>query len=130
MIAQRESAELAEKLPGETCTKQGIEEDQLVLYSDRGSAMWWKSVAYLLEDLGVGKSDTRPHTPMENPESESQFEKMNCQPDYPGQSEGLRRVRGWATGFFHGCNREHRHAGPALMTPAMGHYGQAESVQQ
>ena len=39
MIAKRESAELAEKLIAETCTKQGIEEDQLILHSDRGSAM-------------------------------------------------------------------------------------------
>ncbi|MCP4536028.1 MAG: transposase family protein, partial [Chloroflexi bacterium] len=38
MIAAQESGELAEKLIGETCAKQEIEKDQLILHSDRGSA--------------------------------------------------------------------------------------------
>jgi transposase InsO family protein len=65
MIALEESAELARTLIVETCAKQGIEEDQLTLHSDRGSAMRSKSVAQLLIDLGVAKSPpgrTRPRT--------------------------------------------------------------------
>jgi putative transposase len=130
MIAKQESAELAEKLIAETCAKQGIEEDQLILHSDRGSAMRSKTVTDLLEDLGVAKSHSRPYTPTDNPYSESQFKTMKYQPDYPDKFEGLTHARGWARGFFQRYNHEHRHTGLALMTPAMVHYGQAESMQE
>jgi putative transposase len=48
MIAKKESGGLAEKLIVETCAKQGIEKDQLILHSDRGSAMRSKTVTDLL----------------------------------------------------------------------------------
>jgi len=73
MIAERELAGLAEQLIAETCAKQGIEQDQLILHADRGSAMRSKTVAQLLIDLGVAKSHSRPSTPTDNPYSESQF---------------------------------------------------------
>jgi putative transposase len=130
MIAKRESAELAEKLIAETCGKQEIEEDQLILHSDRGSAMRSKTVGDLLGDLGVVKSHSRPYTPTDNPYSESQFKTMKYQPDYPDKFEGLTHARRWAREFFRWYNQEHRHTGLALMTPAMVHYGQAEGVQE
>ncbi|MEA3375133.1 MAG: IS3 family transposase [Chloroflexota bacterium] len=130
MIAKRESGELAEKLIAETCAKQGIEQDQLILHSDRGSAMRSKTVADLLGELGVAKSHTRPYTPTDNPYSESQFKTMKYQPDYPEKFEGLTHARGWAREFFQWYHHEHRHTGLALMTPAMVHYGQVESVQE
>jgi len=130
MMAKRESAELAEKLIAETCERQEIEEDQLVLHSDRGSAMRSKTVTDLLEDLGVVKSHSRPYTPMDNPYSESQFKTMKYQPDYPDKFEGFSHARGWARGFLQWYNQEHRHTGLGLMTPAMVHYGQVESVQE
>jgi putative transposase len=130
MIAKRESGELAAKVIAETCAKQGIEEDQLILHSDRGSAMRSKTVTDLLRDLGVAKSQSRPYTPTDNPYSESQFKTMKYQPDYPDKFEGLTHARGWARGFFQWYNREHRHTGLGLMTPAMVHYGQAESVRE
>jgi putative transposase len=130
MIATKESGELAEKLIAETCAKQGIEKDQLILHSDRGSAMRSKTVTDLLGDLGVVKSHSRPHTPTDNPYSESQFKTMKYQPDYPDTFDGVIHARGWARGFFRWYNQEHRHTGLGLMTPAMVHYGQAESVQE
>ena len=130
MIAKRESGELAEKLIAETCAKQGIEQDQLILHSDRGSAMRSKTVTDLLGDLGVARSHSRPYTPTDNPYSESQFKTMKYQPDYPDKFEGLLHARGWARGFFRWYNQEHRHTGLALMTPAMVHYGQAQRVQE
>jgi len=39
MIAERESATLAEELIAQTCTRQGIERGQLTIHADRGSAM-------------------------------------------------------------------------------------------
>lgn len=60
LIAERELATLAHQLVAETCTKQGIEPDQLVLHADRGSATTSKTLALRLADLGVGKSHSRP----------------------------------------------------------------------
>jgi putative transposase len=76
MIANQESGELARQLIAETCAKQGIEWDRLILHADRGSAMRSKTVRELLADLGVSKSYSRPRTPTDNPYSEAQFKTM------------------------------------------------------
>ena len=130
MIAQRESAELAEQLISETCAKQGIELDQLTLHADRGSAMRSKTVAQLLIDLGIAKSHSRPYTPADNAFSEAHFKTLKYRPDYPDEFEGECHARQWARDFFGWYNQEHHHTGLALMTPAMVHYGQAETVRE
>ena len=71
MVATRESAALAEKLIGATCAKQGIARGQLTIHADRGSSMTSKPVAFLLADLGVTQSHSRPHVCNDNPYSES-----------------------------------------------------------
>jgi len=76
LIAEQESAQLAKQLIAESCRKQGIEPDQLVLHADRGSPMKAKTVAQLLADLRVTKSHSRPHVPNDNPYSEAQFKTM------------------------------------------------------
>jgi putative transposase len=130
MIAERELARLAEQLIGETCAKQGIPREQLVLHSDRGSAMRSKTVAELLFHLGVAKSHSRPYTPTDNPYSESQFKTMKYRPEYPERFNEREEARGWARGFFHWYNHEHHHSGLGLMTPAAVHYGLAEMVYE
>lgn len=130
MVAPRESGELAERLIAETCGKQGIKRDQLILHSDRGSAMRSKNVNELLKTLGVEKSHSRPYTPTDNPFSESQFKTMKYRPEYPGEFGGIIPARGWTRAFVHWYNQEHHHTGLALMTPATVHYGQVESVRK
>jgi putative transposase len=130
MIATRESGELAEKLIGETCAKQGIEKDQLILHSDRGSAMRSKTVKDLLKVLGVEKSHSRPYTPTDNPYSESHFKTMKYRPDYPEEFSGITQARGWMQAFVQWYNNEHHHTGLALMTPETVHYGQVENVRK
>jgi putative transposase len=130
MLADRESAELAHQLIAETCAKQGIEPDQLVLHADRGSPMRSKTVAQLLIDLGVAKSHSRPHTPTDNPYSESQFKTMKYHPDYPERFGGFVPALNWARDFFQWYNHEHHHTGLGLMTPATVHYGQAQAVYE
>lgn len=130
MIAERESAELAEEFIAETCHKQGIQRDQLALHADRGSAMRSKTVAGLLSRLGVVKSHSRPYTPTDNPYSESQFKTMKYRPDYPGRFESMEAARGWARDFFYWYNHEHHHTNLGLMTPAAVHYGLAEKVYE
>ncbi len=61
MVAGRESAGLAEVLIRQTCAGQGIGRDQLTIHADRGSSMTSKPVAFLLADLGVTQSHSRPH---------------------------------------------------------------------
>src|SRR5690348_5003261 len=61
MVATRESAVLAEKLIAATCAKQHIPHGQLAIHADRGSSMTSKPVAFLLADLGVTQSHSRPH---------------------------------------------------------------------
>jgi putative transposase len=130
MIADCESAELAERLIAETCAKQEIEPDQLVLHADRGSAMRSKTVAQLLIQLGIAKSHSRPYTPTDNPFSEAQFKTMKYRPDYPEAFAGIKEARSWARSFIHWYNHEHHHTGLALMTPATVHYGQVDTVYQ
>ncbi len=73
MITTRELAALARQLVANSCAKQGIEPEQLILHADRGSSMTSKTLALLLADLGVGKSHSRPYTSDDNPFSEAQW---------------------------------------------------------
>jgi len=61
MLAHAENAKLAEALLADTVTKQNIGHGQLTIHADRGSPMTAKPVAFLLADLGVTKSHSRPH---------------------------------------------------------------------
>jgi transposase InsO family protein len=42
-----------------------------------------KPVAFLLADLGVTKSHSRPHCSNDNPYSEAQFKTLKYRPDFP-----------------------------------------------
>ena len=61
MLAHAENARLAKALLADTVTKQDIDLGQLTIHADRGSPMTAKPVAFLLADLGVTKSHSRPH---------------------------------------------------------------------
>jgi putative transposase len=128
MIATAESSQWAQELIDVTCTRQDILPEQLTLHSDRGSAMKAKSVADLLERLGVSKSHTRPHTPNDNPFSEAQFKTLKYQPTFPSEFGSIEVARAWAREFFHWYNHEHHHVALGLMTPAVVHSGEAEAV--
>jgi putative transposase len=128
LIAEGESATLAEQLIAESCIKQGIEPGQLTLHADRGSAMISKTVAHLLADLGVTKTHSRPYVSNDNPYSEAQFKTMKYRPDFPERFGSLQDARTWARSFFDWYNHEHYHTGLSLLTPATVHYGQAQAV--
>jgi len=130
MIAERESAALAEELIAETCARQGIQPDQLTIHADRGSSMTSKSVAFLLADLGVTKTHSRPHVSNDNPYSEAQFKTLKYRPDYPSRFGCQPDARAWANTFFAWYNQEHHHSGLALLTPADVHYQRASVVLQ
>jgi putative transposase len=128
MVAYRESAELAKRLIEESCAKQDIQPGQLTLHADRGTAMSSKPVVFLLADLGVTKTHSRPHVSNDNPYSESQFRTLKYWPEFPDRFGCIQDSRAFCQGFFRWYNEEHRHSGLGLLTPAMVHYGQAESI--
>jgi putative transposase len=128
MIATCESKALATKLIAETCRKQGIVPGQLTLHADRGSSMASKPVAFLLADLGVTKTHSRPHVSDDNPYSESQFKTLKYRPDFPARFGSIEDARAFCQVFFPWYNQEHRHSGIGLLTPADLHHGRAEAV--
>ena len=83
MVAMREGAGLASKLIEETCRKADHPAGQLTLHADRGSSMRSKPVAFLLADLSITKTHSRPYTSNDNPYSESQFRTMKYRPEFP-----------------------------------------------
>lgn len=129
MLATRESAALAEKLIANTCTKQGIERGQLTVHADRGSSMTSKPVAFLLADLGVTQSHSRPHVSNDNPFSEAQFKTLKYRPDFPGRFDSIEAARAHCQTFFGWYNDDHRHGGLGLHTPADVHHGLADTVR-
>ena len=126
MVAERESAALAERLIEETCERQGIARGQLTLHADRGSSMRSKTVALLLADLGVTKTHSRPYTATDNPFSEAQFRTMKYRPEFPDRFGCLQGARSFCGPFFGWYNTEHRHSGLAMLTPQDVHYGLAQ----
>lgn len=128
MIAYRESATLAARLIDEACSRQGISAGQLTVHADRGASMTSKTVAFLLADLGVTKTHSRPHVSNDNPYSESQFKTLKYRPDFPDRFGSLQHARSWSSPFFQWYNHEHRHSGIAYLTPADVHFGRAEQI--
>jgi putative transposase len=66
-IQHRESARVAKELIEQALAQHGIARDQLTIHADRGSTMRSKPVAFLMADLGVTKTHSRPYTSTDNP---------------------------------------------------------------
>ena len=126
MIAATETGPLAQDLISQTCIRQGIKQDQLIIHSDRGPSMTSKVVALLLSELGVTKSLNRPYVSNDNPYSESQFKTLKSRPTFPDRFGSIEDARAWCQELFKWYNNEHYHGGIALMTPATVHFGRAQ----
>ena len=79
-----------------------------------------KPVAFLLSDLGVTKTHSRPHVSNDNPYSESQFRTMKYRPDfpqrfYPQRLYTIGEARAFVIAFMDWPNNEHHHSGIALI---------------
>jgi putative transposase len=122
MIAQRETAELAEQLIADTAAKQNIAPGTLTLHADRGTSMRSKPVAALLIDLDIAKTHSRPHV------WEAQFKTLKYRPDFPERFGSIEDARAHCQRFFHWYNTVHRHSGIAFMTPEAVHYGRATAL--
>src|SRR3954465_6249944 len=128
MVAHREHPALAERLMAETIAKQGIPPGQLTLHADRGSSMTSKPVAFLLADLGVTKTHSRPHVSNDNPFSEAHFKTLKYRPDFPERFGSREHARAHCQDLLPWYNDEHRHSGLGLLPPEVVHYGQAQDA--
>ena len=125
LVARQESAALAKVLIAESCVRQQIAPDQLVIHADRGPAMTSQPVALLLATLGVVPSHSRPHVSNDNPFSEAQFKTLKYRPDFPDRFGSYADAEAFCQRFFPWYNTEHRHGSLGLMTPHDIHYGLA-----
>ena len=130
MLAQEETAALAKHLIAATVAKQDIVDESSTLHADRGGPMKAKPAAFLLADLGVTKSHSRPHTSNDNPFSESQFKTLKYRPNFPKRFGSIEDARAPCQAFFTWYNTEHRHSGIGLMTPQQVHYGDVEAIDK
>jgi len=128
MVAHREQAALAQKLIEQTCEKQGIKPGQLTIHADRGSSMTSKPVAFLMADLGITKSHSRPYVSDDNPYSESQFKTLKYRPDFPERFDSIEDARAFCQPFYRWYNGEHYHSGIGFLTPEAVNYGNAEQI--
>lgn len=127
-IQHRETASVAQQLIAQSIEQQGVQPGELTIHADRGTSMRSKPVAFLLADLGVTKTHSRPYTSTDNPYSEAQFKTLKYRPDFPDRFDSILHARSWGRGFFPWYNDEHRHSGIGLMTPATVHYRRASEV--
>lgn len=127
-VQERESASVAQQLIEQAALHQKIAPGQLTVHADRGSSMRSKTVAFLLADLGITKTHSRPYTSTDNPYSEAQFKTLKYRPDFPDRFGSPCDARSFCRPLFDWYNHEHRHSGIGLMTPATVHYGRAEAL--
>jgi len=125
MVAHQESAQFAQRLIQQTLERQHIEPGKLTLHADRGSSMTSKLVAFLLAELGVTKTHSRPYVSNDNPYSESQFKTMKYRPEFPERFGSYQDARGFCGEFFRWYNTEHHHSALGFLTPFEVHFGLA-----
>src|SRR5207244_8111758 len=85
-----------------------------------------KVVAFLLAELGVTKTHSRPYVSNDNPYSESQFKTMKYRPEFPERFGCYQDAHQFCAEFFPWYNHEHHHSGLGYLTPYEVHYGLAE----
>jgi putative transposase len=84
-----------------------------------------KPVAFLMADLGITKTHSRPHVSDDNPYSESHFRTLKYRPGFPQRFGSLQDARSFSQELFAWYNDEHRHSGLGLLSPAVVHHGLA-----
>lgn len=128
LLARTENGKLAARLLRDACNKQGIEQSQLIVHADRGTAATSKTVADMLDTLGVSRSFSRPRVSDDNAFSESQFKHLKYSPHFPDRFASFVDALAFCREFFAWYNSEHRHSGLAFFTPSAVHHGQVEQL--
>jgi putative transposase len=129
-VQYRETGERAKALIEQATEHQQITPKILTVHADRGSPMRAKPVAFLLADLGITKTHSRPYTSSDNPYSEAHFKTLKYRPEFPARFDDIEHARAHCRTFFDWYNHAHRHSGIGLMTPAAMHHGTAPELHQ
>jgi putative transposase len=127
-VQYRETGQLAKALIEQAAEQQKITPGLLTLHADRGAPQRAKPVAFLLADLGITKTHSRPYTSSDNPYSEAGFKTLKYRPDFPERFQDIEHARAHFRMFAGWYNGAHRHSGIALMTPAAVHHGHAQQL--
>lgn len=127
LLADAETAKLACKLIGDSCDRQNIQPEQLIVHADRGPSMKSKALALLYADLSVTKTHSRPHVSDDNPFSEAHFKTLKYRPDFPARFGCIEDARAHCRRFFDWYNREHCHSGLGMFTPYDVHHRLADA---
>jgi putative transposase len=127
-VQYRENAQLATALIEQASEQQQITPKILTLHADRGAPQRAKPVAFLLADLGITKTHSRPYTSSDNPYSESNFKTLKYRPEFPARFDAIEHARAHCRTFVDWYNHAHRHSGIGLMTPAAVHHGHAQQL--
>jgi len=123
-VCDRECGDLATQLLEETCRREGVDKNQLVLHSDNGSPMKSATLLATLQGLGVATSFSRPSVSNDNPYSESLFRTVKYRPNYPRRPfKSLEEAQEWFAEFVDWYNNRHRHSAIKFVTPDQRHQG-------
>ena len=104
-MADAESTVLFKPLFDDAFAKHGVPPGQLTLHADRGGPMKAKATVFLLADLGVTKSHSRPHTSNDHPFSESHFKTLKSQPAFPKIFGCIEDAKAFSRIFFDWYNQ-------------------------
>jgi len=131
MVADRELGTYARSLIEECLEKQSIAPGgQLTIHSDRGGPMKSKPVGFLMADLGITKSFSRPQVSNDNPFSEANFKTIKYAPSFPERFGSKEDAVSFCQGIFGWYNGEHKHSGIGYYTPEDVHYGRATELER
>ena len=92
-VQDRENGQLAKALIEQATEQQQITPKILTLHADRGAPRRAKPVAFLLADLGVTKTHSRPYTSSDNPYSEAHFKTLKYRPAFPARFDSIEHAR-------------------------------------
>jgi transposase InsO family protein len=128
LLAHTENGKLAARALREACEREGVEQAQLTIHADRGTAATSKTVADMLAALGVRRSFSRPRVSDDNPFSESLFKHVKYCPTFPHRFANFADARAFCQRFFAWYNHHHHHRGLAFFTPDAVHHGTVEKI--
>lgn len=119
-----ESAEHAGELIAGTCSREGVQRDQVALHQDNGAPMKCGTFLALLQCLGVAPSFSRPGVSDDNPFVEALFRTLKYRPEYPDQPfASVESAREFIGRFVSWYNTQHLHGNIRFVTPAARHAG-------
>lgn len=99
-VETTEDSQVAKRLIAEAIARQRVGKGQLTLHADRGTSMTSKTVAQLLEDLGITRTHSRPHVSDDNPYIEAHVKILKYCPPLPGHFDTVADARAWWEQFF------------------------------